>query len=82
MTTDCNYQLTSFEPIVEVLMRLECHADGWTLWTRHRHYAGLFADCPALEIGPLSVSELADVLCADAYSLGARTPGEEAWVRR
>jgi hypothetical protein len=72
MDTDCGYQLTSFEPIQEVLIRIEAHADGWRLWLRHRHYAGLFCDCPPLELGPLTTNELADVLCADAYSMGVR----------
>ena len=52
------------EPIVECLLRAECHYDGWTLWVRHRHHGGGFADCAPHEYGPLTLDELQDVLGA------------------
>lgn len=62
MTDDCGYRLTSFEPIVEGLMRLEYHADGWELVVRHRHYAGKFGECRPTTYGGLTTGELADVI--------------------
>jgi len=58
MPGNCAYQLTAFEPIVEGMLRLEYHADGWSLWVRHRHYGGLFQDCPPESYDRLSAGEL------------------------
>ena len=70
MDSNCDYRLTSLGPIVEVLVRCQCYADGWTLWYRHRHFAGLFEDCAALEFEKLSTNELVDSLCALSCSWG------------
>jgi hypothetical protein len=67
MTTACDLRLTSFGPIVEVLYRLERRADGWCLWVRHRHYAGLFADCPAGEYTRLTLEELYEVMAVELF---------------
>lgn len=64
MTERCAYKITSYEPIVEGLVRMEQHFDGWTLWIRHRHYGGAFMDCEPDDYGRLTLEELADVLTA------------------
>lgn len=73
MTTECDMRLTSFGPIVEVLTRLELKADGWSAWVRHRHYAGLFTDCPASEYSRLTAEEVFDVIEAELF-LQVRPP--------
>lgn len=68
MTANCSYQLTSFEPIVEAIWRIERFHDGWQLWLRHRHYGGLFTDCGVEEYSSLSDLELVDALGAIVMS--------------
>lgn len=67
MTTDCDLRLTSYGPIVEVLYRLELKADGWTLWSRHRHYSGLFGDCGSTEYTRLTMEEVQDVITVGLF---------------
>jgi len=62
--------LTSFEPVCEGLLRIEWFADGWHLWVRHRHYSGLFCDCPPAEYHRLTTTELAEVLDATVMLWG------------
>lgn len=64
VSASCSYRLSSFEPVVEVLVRLEYFVGGWSLWVRHRHYGGLFGDCDPMEFSSLSTGEMLDVLCA------------------
>lgn len=70
----CAYRLSSFEPIVEALLRVEYNASGWKLWIRHRHYGGLFGDCEPEEVDRLTVEELIDVLEAHASQWGPSHP--------
>jgi hypothetical protein len=70
MTDHCGHLLTSYEPVVEALLRVEFSADGWSLWVRHRHYGGLFADCQCEEYSRLTSEELADVLTASVLQWG------------
>jgi len=72
MTNDCASKLTSFEPVVELLMRAESYADGWKLWVRHRHHAGLFLDCDPFEVSHLSGDELVSVLDTYVWEITAR----------
>jgi hypothetical protein len=74
MSDDCGYRLTSFEPIVEGLMRLEYHADGWELAVRHRHYAGHFGDCGVQQYSKLTLHELEDLLGAVVDAWGPFSP--------
>lgn len=76
MTDDCAYRLTSFEPIVECLMRCEYHADGWELVIRHRHYAGHFGECPVHSYGRLTLYELLEVLECEANGWGPLSGAE------
>lgn len=64
MTQDCAYQLTSYEPIVQGIFRVDYNADGWQLWARHRHYGGMLQDCRPFECSQLTTEELSDVLGA------------------
>lgn len=73
--TDCASRLTSYEPIVEMLWRFERFHDGWTVWSRHRHYGGLFADCEAFECRALSERELDDVVATLVHEYVARISG-------
>lgn len=72
MTDTCGMQLTSFEPIVEVLVRLERFAEGWHLWVRHRHHAGLFENCSPFELSRLSDDEMSEALACHIWNLTAR----------
>jgi hypothetical protein len=72
MNHRCTLNILSFEPIAGVLLRVERHSGGWTLWVRHRHYGGLFEDCAPAEYERLSDAELLDVLDAEASSWSAR----------
>lgn len=63
-------RLSSFEPIVEGLMRLEYYADGWCLTVRHRHYSGRFGECDVDTYSCLSTAELCDVLEASLATWG------------
>lgn len=67
MTTDCDMRLTSQGPIAEVLMRAERKWEGWSLWIRHRHVAGLFTDCPAAEYHGLDAGTFLDVVDAEMF---------------
>lgn len=78
MTENCAYRITSYEPVVEVLIRAEQHYEGWSLWLRHRHFGGLFADCPPDEFDSLSHAEMLDVLCAHAALWGPAVPSARA----
>lgn len=60
-------RLTSFGPVVEVLARYELKAEGWSAWLRHRHYGGLFTDCPVTEYSCMTVSELLDAIDAELF---------------
>lgn len=71
--TDCASRLTSYEPIVEMLWRFECRADGWVIWSRHRHYSGLFTDCEPFELCQLSEPEMHDVVFTLINEFAART---------
>jgi hypothetical protein len=66
-------QITSLEPITDILIRLERKHEGWTFWCRHKHYAGTLLDCPVLEVSALSDAELLDVIDAHVAGLEART---------
>lgn len=70
MPDDCGYRLTSFEPIVEGLVRLQYHADGWELAVRHRHYAGRFGECPVALYSCLTIQEVAETLEATVWAWG------------
>jgi len=69
---DCALRLTAFEPVTDILIRVERRADGWSLWCRHAHYAGTLSDCVPLEVTKLSDEELLAVLDAHVAGLGAR----------
>ena len=70
--TDCSLLITSFEPVTDILIRVERRADGWSFWCRHCHYAGTLLDCAALEVTALSDAELLDVIDAHVAGLEAR----------
>ena len=79
----CAHTLLSHEPVVEGLVRLECYADGWTLWIRHRHYGGLFGDCPASEYAQMTLEEVCDVLEVSCMQWGPfGGPDRPAWTTR
>lgn len=70
MEQNCDYRLTSIEPIVGGWMRFEYYADGWTLVVGHRHYAGRAGDCPCSSYHRLTGEELRDVLEAEVGTWG------------
>lgn len=74
VTTHCDQLLTTHGPVVEVLIRIENHADGYHLWLRHRHHAGLFMDCPSEEYDRLDDGTLVDVVDATLCGLLAYHP--------
>lgn len=60
----------SGEPVVESMIRLSWCPNGILLWERHRHHAGLFADCEAMVCQRLTHPETFDVLETLASQLG------------
>jgi hypothetical protein len=70
----CDLRLTSYEPIVEALVRFEHHCGGWKVWLRHRHWGGSFSDCGVFELAGLTLEELEDVLLAELSSWDASAP--------
>lgn len=59
---------------MEALARMELNYSGWSLWIRHRHYGGLFTDCPTDEFDSLTHNELCDVLEAITSEWTAQGP--------
>lgn len=84
MTYSCQANVLWSEPVVEVLIRVENFADGWTVWIRHRHADGSFGACAAESYGQLSLSELQDVLVASSdswWTLDSAHPATDPYSR-
>ena len=63
-------RLTTFEPLSGLIITCERYAEGWSVWIRHKHHAGLYSDCEAESYEKLSTYELGDVLQAVVLELG------------
>lgn len=62
-------KLTTYEPIVGVLVELSQEHEGWNLMIRHRHNAGRFGDCESERYERLTLGEAFDVLEASMLTL-------------
>lgn len=59
----------SHEPIVEVRIHLKFAGDGFEVWSRHRHYGGLFTDCEEIVCSRMTLEDALDVMaCLGAES--------------
>lgn len=69
MTAHCALQLTSYEAIDGVHIRLEQTMHGWDLWIMHRHLGGRFGDCEAEVYTQLTFGEVLDVIDATTMTV-------------
>lgn len=73
MTTERDWHCLALGPIVEMLMSVHDHPDGWTCTTKHRHPGGKYSDCETETFEQLHDEELSEVLAAVSWSWSARS---------
>lgn len=72
--TDRDFHCLTQGPVIELLLSVHLHADGWSCTARHRHPGGKMTDCDNERYEKLTDAELSDVVSAVSWSLSARSP--------
>lgn len=60
----------SAQPIVEARLHVEFRGDGFRVWSRHRHYSGMFMDCEEIECTGMTMEDLLDTLTCLVMEIG------------